>query len=55
MINLEIRQYSSKGIIDVFIVETNFDNGKIVIDNSTNNIFSIYQNTVNYGINTPSE
>ena len=44
LINLEIRQYSSKGIIDVFIVETNFDNGKIVIDNSTNNIFSIYQN-----------
>ena len=43
MFNLEIRKSSSIGIIDVFIVETNFDNAKIIIDNSTYSPFSIYQ------------
>ena len=43
MFNLEIRKSSSKGIIDVFVAETNFDNAKIIIDNNTNNVFSIYQ------------
>ena len=43
MFNLEIRKSSAKGIIDVFVVETNIDNAKIIIDNSTHNVFSIYQ------------
>ena len=43
MFNLEIRKSSVKGIIDIFVVETTFENGKIIIDNLTNNIFSIYQ------------
>ena len=43
MFNLEITKSSSRGIIDVFVVETNFDNAKIIIENFTNNIFSIYQ------------
>jgi hypothetical protein len=43
MFNLEIRKSSSKGIIDVFITETNFNNAKIIIDNLTNNKFNVYQ------------
>ena len=43
LFNLEIRKSSSKGIIDVFVVETNFDNAKIIIENLTNNVFNIYQ------------
>ena len=41
--NLEIRKSSIRGIIDVFVVETNIDNAKIIIDNMTNNIFNICQ------------
>ena len=47
MFNLEIRKSSIRGIIDVFIVETNLDNGKVIIDNMTNNILKIYQANYN--------
>ena len=47
MFNLEIRKSSKKDILDVFVVETNLDNGKIIIDNLTNNIINICQK--NYG------
>ena len=43
MFNLEIRKSSIRGIIDVFVVETNIDNGKVIIDNMTNNILNICQ------------
>ena len=43
MFNLEIRKSSAKGIIDIFVVETNLENGKIILDNLTNNMFSISQ------------
>ena len=48
MFNLEIRQASAKGITDVFVVETNFDNAKIIIDNNTNNNCFIYQMNYKY-------
>ena len=47
MFNLEIRKSSIRGIIDVFVVETNIDNGKIIIDNMTNNILNICQHNYN--------
>ena len=43
LFNLDIKKSSSKGIVDVFITETNYKNAKIVIDNLTKNMFSIYQ------------
>ena len=43
LFNLDINKSSRKGIIDVFITETNFNNAKIIVDNLTNNIFNIYQ------------
>ena len=44
LFNLDINKSSRKGIIDVFITETNFNNAKIIVDNLTNNIFNIYHN-----------
>ena len=41
--NLEIRESSSDGIIDIFIVETNLENAKIIIENLTDIILTIYQ------------
>ena len=43
LFNLDIKRTSSKGIIDVFITETNFNNAKIIVDNLTNSEFYIYQ------------
>ena len=43
LFNLDIKKSSAKGIIDVFITETNFNNAKIIVDNLTKNVFNIYQ------------
>ena len=43
LFNLDIKKSSSKGIVDVFVTETNFNNAKIIIDNLTNNLFNVYQ------------
>ena len=43
LFNLDIKVSSSKGIVDVFITETNFNNAKIIVDNLTNSVFNIYQ------------
>ena len=43
LFNLDIKVSSSKGIVDVFITETNFNNAKIIVDNLTNSEFNIYQ------------
>ena len=42
LFNIEVKD-SITGIIDIFIVETNIDNAKIIIENLSNNNFSIYQ------------
>ena len=47
MFNLDIKKSSAKGIVDVFITETNFNNAKIIVDNLTDNIFNIYQKNYN--------
>ena len=47
MFNLDIKRSSTKGITDVFITETNFNNAKIIVDNTTNNIFNIFQKNYN--------
>ena len=41
--NLEIRESSSDGIIDIYIVETNLENAKIIIENLTDIDLNIYQ------------
>ena len=41
--NLEIRESSSDGIIDIFIVETNLENGKIIVENLTDIVLTVYQ------------
>ena len=43
LFNLDIKVSSSKGIFDVFITETNFNNAKIIVDNLTNCSFDFYQ------------
>ena len=43
LFNLDIKKSSSKGIIDIFITETNFNNAKIIVDNLTTNFFNIFQ------------
>ena len=43
LFNLDIKKTSTKGIVDVFITETNFNNAKIIVDNLTTNIFNIVQ------------
>ena len=43
LFNLDIKKTSSKGIIDVFITETTFNNAKIIVDNLTNSEFNFYQ------------
>ena len=41
--NLEIRESSSDGIIDMFILETNLENAKIIIENLTDIVLTVYQ------------
>ena len=41
--NLEIRESSSDGILDMFIVETNLENAKIIIENLTDITLTVYQ------------
>ena len=41
--NLEIRESSSDGIIDIFIVETNLENAKIIVENLTDIVLTVYQ------------
>ena len=41
--NLEIRESSSDGIIDMFIVETNLENAKIIVENLTDINLNVYQ------------
>ena len=41
--NLEIRESSSDGIIDMFIVETNLENAKIIVENLTDINLKVYQ------------
>ena len=43
LINIEVKDSIIDGIIDIFIVETNFDNAKIIIENLSNCNFIIYQ------------
>ena len=43
LFNLDIKISSAKGIVDVFITETNFNNAKIIVDNLTNCSFNFYQ------------
>mgnify|MGYP003336840476 CR=1 FL=1 len=45
MFNLEIRESSSDGIIDMLIVETTLDNAKIVVENKTDINIDIINNT----------
>ena len=41
--NLEIRESSSDGIIDMFIVETDLENAKIIVENLTDINLTVYQ------------
>ena len=41
--NLEIRESSSDGILDMFIVKTTLENAKIIVENLTDTIITIYQ------------
>ena len=41
--NLEIRESSNDGIIDMFIVETNLENAKIIVENLTDININMYQ------------
>lgn len=41
--NLEIRESSSDGILDMFIVKTTIENAKIIVENLTDTIITIYQ------------
>ena len=41
--NLEIRESSSDGILDMFIVQTTLENAKIIVENLTDTIITIYQ------------
>ena len=41
--NLEIRESSSDGIIDMFIVNTTLENAKIIVENLTDTIITLYQ------------
>ena len=41
--NIEIRESSSDGIIDMFIVETNLENAKIIVENLTDINLKVYQ------------
>ena len=41
--NIEIRESSSDGIIDMYIVETNLENAKIIIENLTDIVLTVYQ------------
>ena len=41
--NLEIRESSSDGIIDIFIVETNLENARIIVENLTDISLTVYQ------------
>ena len=41
--NLEIRESSNDGIIDIFIVETNLENAKIIVENLTDINLKVYQ------------
>ena len=41
--NLEIRESSIDGIIDMFIVETNLENAKIIVENLTDINLKVYQ------------
>ena len=43
VINLEIRESSSDGIIDMFIVETTLENSKIIVENLTDSVLTLYQ------------
>ena len=42
--NLEIKDSSSDGVLNIFATETNFENAKIIVINKTNEKFQIYQN-----------
>ena len=41
--NLEIRESSNDGIIDMFIVQTNLENAKIIVENLTDINLKVYQ------------
>ena len=43
LFNVEIRESTIDGLKDVFILETTFENAKIIIDNQTENLFNITQ------------
>jgi uncharacterized protein YutD len=42
LFNIEVKD-SITGIIDIFIVETNFDNAKFIIENLSTNNYYVYQ------------
>ena len=43
LFNIEVKDSIISGILDIFFVETNFDNAKIIIENLSDHKFSIYQ------------
>ena len=43
LFNIEVKDSSISGIIDVYIIETNLDNAKIIIENLSNNNFTVNQ------------
>ena len=43
LFNIEVKDSIIDGIIDIFIVETRFDNAKIIVENLSNINFNIYQ------------
>ena len=43
LFNIEVKESTINGIIDIFIVETTFDNAKIIVENLTNYNLTIYQ------------
>ena len=43
LFNIEIRESSSDGIRDIFIVETNLENARIIVENLTDITLTVYQ------------